>query len=437
MGKSSLRPDFHFTPGSGWINDPHGITYRDGGYDVFYQYVPGATAWQPNCHWAHARGEDLLSLHELPVALAPGGGDDGIWTGSLVVDDNHDARVFYTSTSVPDFGIGRIRTATPTDADWIHWDKGPVVADAPEGLDLVAFRDPFLRREGELWRMFVGAAGRDGTAMALTYVSHDELETWRYDGVALARSTQETDPVWTGSLWECPQIFPIEDRYAMVSSVWDSDNLHYAAYALGSYADGRFRADAWGRLTYGPSYYAPSLFLDSEQRPCLSFWMRGITDPDAGWAGAHSVPHLLGLQGDRLVATPHPDIERYHQRPDHEALPVAAQAVDIAWSPGADDSLEISRGSQPVASVRCTPADISVHVGESVWTMPRGVAVRIIVDGPVFEFATAGANFGTPIPTPAGRLAVSTRGPAPQIRPLIHPRPTTQPRGVPGKGGPH
>jgi beta-fructofuranosidase len=207
----------------------------------------------------------------------------------------------------------------------------------------------------------------------------------------------------------------------MVSSVWDADNLHYAAYALGSYADGRFRADTWGRLTYGPSYYAPSLFLDSEQRPCLSFWMRGITDRDAGWASAHSIPHLLSIQGDRLVATFHHDIERYHREPEIEVPSVAAQAVDIAWSPGADDSLEISRGSQPVASARCTQADISVQVGESVWTMPRGDDLRIILDGPVLELATAGANFGTPIPTPEGELAVRTRGPAPQIRTLINP----------------
>ena len=132
------------------------------------------------------------------------------------MDDRGDARVLYTSTNTPDFGIGRIRSAEPSDADWIHWRKGAIVAEAPDGLDLIAYRDPFVRREGDRWRMFVGAAGRDGTAMALTYVSEDQLETWRYDGVALARSTHETDPVWTGALWECPQIFAIADRYAMV-----------------------------------------------------------------------------------------------------------------------------------------------------------------------------------------------------------------------------
>lgn len=421
MGTSSMRPRFHFTATTGWINDPHGITYRDGGYDVFYQYVPDATVWQPNCHWGHARGQDLLSLHELPIAIAPGDGDDGIWTGSLVIDDDHRARVFYTATHGPDYGIGRIRTATPKEADWLHWDKGPVVADAPEGLDLIAYRDPFVRREGHIWRMFVGAGARDGTAMALTYISDDELATWLYDGVALARSTQETNPVWTGALWECPQIFPIEGRHAMVSSVWDADNLHYAAYALGSYAGGRFRADTWGRLTYGPSYYAPSLFLDSEQRPCLSFWMRGVADLAAGWASAHSIPHLLSLQGDRLVATPHPDIERYHQQPEIGAPSVTAQAVDIAWNPGVDGNLNISRGSQPIASVCCTQTDITIQVGKSVWTMPRGDRLRIVIDGPVLELATAGANFGTAIPTPDGELSFRTRGAAPKIRTLINP----------------
>src|SRR6476469_6900174 len=128
----------------------------------------------------------------------------------------------------------------------------------------------------------------------------------------------------------------------MVTSVWDADNPHYTAYALGTYSEGRFQADTWGRLTYGPSYYAPSMFLDSEQRPCLTFWMRGIADPDVEWAGAHSVPHLLRLEGDHLVADPHPDIERYHQPAGSGTPPFDAQAVDITWSPNPGDEVAIS-----------------------------------------------------------------------------------------------
>ena len=260
-----MRPEFHFTAASGWINDPHGITYRDGEYHAFFQYVPDRTDWAPNCHWGHARGADLLSLRELPVAIAPGDGDGGIWTGSLVTGDDGHARIFYTSTSEPNIGIGRIRVATPDDDEWISWTKGPFVVDAPTDLDLIAYRDPFLREDPDGWRMFVGAGDRAGTAMALSYRS-DDLTTWEYEGVALSRSTSETADVWMGALWECPQIFDIDGRAVMVSSVWDDDVLHYAGYAVGSYADGRFTATHWGRLTYGDSYYAPSLFRDADGR---------------------------------------------------------------------------------------------------------------------------------------------------------------------------
>ena len=40
-----MRPRFHFTAERGWINDPHGITARDGEYHSFFQYVPDSTVW--------------------------------------------------------------------------------------------------------------------------------------------------------------------------------------------------------------------------------------------------------------------------------------------------------------------------------------------------------------------------------------------------------
>src|SRR5699024_9833162 len=139
--------------------------------------------------------------------------------------------------------------------------KGDVVAEVPEDLGAIAYRDPFVVREPAGWRMFVGAGTPDGTAMALSYTSPD-LGDWSYEGIALERSTAERDPVWMGALWECPQIFEVDGRWVMVSSVWDDDVLYYAGYAVGDYADGHFTAQSWGRLTYGPSYYAPSFFRD-------------------------------------------------------------------------------------------------------------------------------------------------------------------------------
>ena len=39
------RPEFHFTPTKGWINDPYGLVFRGGVYHLFFQYVPDSVTW--------------------------------------------------------------------------------------------------------------------------------------------------------------------------------------------------------------------------------------------------------------------------------------------------------------------------------------------------------------------------------------------------------
>ena len=410
----TVRPEFHFTAATGWINDPHGITVHDGEYHVFFQYVPGRTDWAPNCHWGHARGGDLFSLQELPVAIAPGGGDGGIWTGSLVTDSDGCTRVFYTSVSETDFGIGRIRIAEPLDEDLLTWTKGRFVADAPADSDLVAFRDPFVRRDPDTWRMFVGAGDIHGTAMALSYRS-DDLQCWQYEGVALARAANDTTDVWMGSLWECPQIIDVDGHAVMVSSVWDDDVLHYVGYTIGEYDAGRFTANRWGRLSYGDSYYAPSFFRDHRGRPCLTFWMRGVADVQAGWAGAHSIPHLLSVVDGVLVATPHPDLTRY--RVAERRSQIEGFAADITWTPE-PGGLVITSGGCDILSLTVTDDDfLSVTTAESTSLVPFSGDVRIILDGPVLEISTTRGLFGATLTVSGTGLTVKVGG---QPRPIAH-----------------
>ncbi|MGO4535747.1 glycoside hydrolase family 32 protein [Leifsonia sp. 2MCAF36] len=412
-----MRPSFHFTAESGWINDPHGITVRDGEYHLFYQYVPESTVWAPNCHWGHARGADLFTLEHLPVALAPGDGDGGIWTGSLVTDDEGATRIFYTSTSQPDLGTGRIRVATPEDDNWISWRKGGFVADVPDGLGITSYRDPFLVREGEGWRMFVGAGAEDGTAMAVTYRSAD-LDAWEFDGVTLERPTEEREPVWMGALWECPQIFEVDGRAVMVSSVWDADTLHYAGYAVGEYEDGRFRAQSWGRLTFGPSYYAPSFFRDAAGRPCLTFWMRGVADFEASWASAHSVPHVLHLEGDNLVAVPHPDLLTYHG-PRVAAGQLPGLAADITWEPSdGAGALTLDTGGEPVAHLGLRDGTLTVAAGGEEWKIPSAGTIRIVLDAQVMEVSTTGGLFGVTLQPDGAAYRVQGDGPL-AVSPLV------------------
>lgn len=407
------RPEFHFTPTAGWINDPHGICWRDGRYEAFFQYVPGSLEWAPNCHWGHAVGADMLSLSELEPAILPGDGDGGIWTGCLV-GDGADARIFYTSTSLPDLGAGRVRVATPSGGDWTHWLKGGVVAEIPEGLGIVNYRDPFILREGEGWRMLVGAGDAGGTAMLLGYTSAD-LDEWSFDGVMLARSTRERDPLWTGSLWECPQIFEVGGEHALVFSVWEDDTLHYVAYALGSLHGGRFTARTWGRLSYGPSYYAPSFFSDADGNPALTFWIRGAEDKAAGWVGAHSLPHSLSVLGDRLVATPHVDVEGYRKGVvdvGSAGFPVDGP-VDVSWTPGDGDELRLLADGGVAVSVTRHRDALGITVGDQSWEVPVEGPVRLVLDGPVLELSSGGGIFACPVPP--GVDALQADGAAPTV----------------------
>ena len=293
----TIRPKLHFTARSGWINDPHGITVRDGRYHAFFQYVPDSTTWRADCRWGHSIGPDLLTMSERPVAIGPGEGDDGIWTGSLWPDPQGDplgARIWYTSVRQPEIGIGAVREARPDTADWDRWSKGDVVLPAPPPeLGVTAFRDPFVYRDGEDLFALLGAALPDGRAAALRY-RIPAAGPWEYLGILAARSVRETEPVWMGALWECPQLVPLGDsRYALITSVWEDDVLHYAGCGIGAYADGVFSPEHWQRLTWGDTHYAPSAFRDSEDRWCLLFWMRDVGGSDDGWAGAHSVPYLI------------------------------------------------------------------------------------------------------------------------------------------------
>ncbi|MFC4783982.1 glycoside hydrolase family 32 protein [Nocardioides sp. MAHUQ-72] len=394
-----MRPRIHFTSETGWINDPHGLTFHAGEYHLFHQYVPDSPVWAPHCHWGHATSPDLLTWTAREVAIEPGQGDDGIWTGSLVVDGER-TRILYTSVALPDLGLGRVRLATPADDTWDEWTKGDIVVRPPEDLDLIAFRDPFVIREHSGWRMFIGAATRDGRALALTYVS-DDLTTWSYDGVALSRSSDEKAPVWMGALWECPQIFEVDEHWVMVSSVWDDDVLHYAGYGIGdadSYRDGRFSPTDWGQLSFGGSYYAPSFFRDRDGRPCLMFWMRGVQDTDQGWASCLSVPYLLSVQDGRLVARPHPELEA--RRSAEVAAGEPAVAFDLEWTPAPDgDQLALGSGSGKTARISVGDGLVALErPGLETWTMPwSGGPVRVLVDGPVLEICTTDGVLGAAI----------------------------------------
>jgi sucrose-6-phosphate hydrolase SacC (GH32 family) len=64
------RPLLHFTPDTGWINDPNGLVYQGGKYHMYFQYNPFDTKWD-NMSWGHCISEDLLHWEQLDTVLWP------------------------------------------------------------------------------------------------------------------------------------------------------------------------------------------------------------------------------------------------------------------------------------------------------------------------------------------------------------------------------
>ena len=395
------RPTLHFTPRSGWINDPLGLTHRDGSYHLYVQHVPGQTEWAHTCHWGHATSPDLLHWTERPVALAPGDGDAGCWSGSIVTSDDGGTVLFYTSVDAPpDFSVGRIRTARPTGPALDVWTKDPQVAvELPADVAALTFRDPYVFAEDGRWWMLVGAGLADGTATALVW-SSDDLGTWEYAGPLAERHRDDRDPLWTGAMWECPQLLRIGDRHVLVVSVWEADALHYVACAVGRFAAGRFEAESWHRLSWGDSCYAASAFRDREGGPALVFWLRGVDDAPGGWAGAISLPYLLTLDGDRPVLTPHGALEA-ERRP-----PRPAAALDAVWSPASPaDELRLVDGSGAAVVVLRRDGDrLTVDAGTGVpGQLPyAGGALRVVLDGPILEVAGLAGLLALPVRPESG-----------------------------------
>jgi len=242
LASDPRRPQFHLLPAANWMNDPNGPIFWKGHYHMFFQYNPNAAVWG-DMHWAHAISPDMIHWKHLPVALSPtpGGPDaDGCFSGTATVR-NGVATVIYTGVqTVPADraeaeatlrdGHNNFREtqlyATSTDSELRTWTKRPtpVIAAPPPGMHVTGFRDPAPWREPALypdgWLMAVGSgeAGKGGEA--LLYKSPD-LQNWEYlHAVAEGpgRSTSDTNPVDSGEMWECPDLFPLGGKHVLIYS---------------------------------------------------------------------------------------------------------------------------------------------------------------------------------------------------------------------------
>lgn len=290
------RLNYHFEPQKGWMNDPNGLVFFHGKYHAFFQHYPFAPNWG-QMHWGHAVSNDLLHWEELPVALFPDQhyeNSGGCFSGSAIVKDDL-LYLFYTSVSEE---LGQTQSVAIS-KDGLHFEKyaeNPIIRQYPDDGS-ADFRDPKVTKIGETYYMVCGS-GKDNTGKILLFTSKNLID-WDYSGVLFAGEKY-------GSVLECPDFFPFNDKYILMFSQMGKQT-HATMFIYGDFDGKSFTPISYHTPEAGPHFYAPQTFLDNRGRRIIIGWLYSWDkklDEGADYAGALSIPREVKMIDEKICTFP-------------------------------------------------------------------------------------------------------------------------------------
>jgi beta-fructofuranosidase len=405
-----VRPVAHFTPRSGWMNDPYAVRWDGDSYHMCYQAVPDLTVWSPGCVWGHAVSRDLVAWEERAPVLVPQPYEVGCWSGCVVDDAGGVPRAFYTRVRIDGLELGSIAVARCDPSGRLASGSGDVVvAGPPDGMPVTAFRDPYVWREPAGWTMVVGVGTADGAGGVLQYRTRD-LDRWWPTGV-LCRGRVEAGHPTARQVWECPQMIEVDDTWVLIVSVQVGGRAGYVAAAVGSYDSARFVPTGWQRLAFGTAPYATSVFHDRDGRPCMISWLQEDPDRDTrtiGWAGAQSLVSELAVdRAGRITATPHPGVAHHAAFAGPSPATWPGECDLAAAGPGlathltavvdGDAEIRLRHARQRLVQITRSPARDGLVVdrpGRASDIMPcrdPSAPVEVFIDADILEVFSGGA----------------------------------------------
>lgn len=322
--QETYRPQYHFTPPTGWMNDPNGLVYHEGIYHLFYQHYPYATVWGP-MHWGHATSEDLVHWRNKPIALFPD--EKGfIFSGSVVIDKMNttgfgkDGKTplvaIYTYFRLDIEKLGGINTQTQGIAfsldngdTWTKYEDNPVI----DNTTMKDFRDPkvFWHDSTESWIMTLVAGNH-----AKFYRSKN-LKKWDYiSDFGVGQGAH-------GGVWECPDLFKLkvegtdEEKWVLIISIGNGGPNGGSAtqYFIGDFDGDNFTSDQkenkwldWGTDNYAGVTYNNTSNQDRVFIGWMSNWQYALKTPTSTWRSAMTLPRRLSLreQNDSYYLTNYP-----------------------------------------------------------------------------------------------------------------------------------
>ena len=407
ISEEQHRLQYHFTPPSGWMNDPNGMVYHNGEYHLFYQHNPDSTVWGP-MHWGHAVSKDMINWEHLPIALYPDSLGT-IFSGSAVVDFNNTSGLgtkenpamvaIYTYHDAEgeragrdDFQTQGIAFSLDNGRNWTKYKSNPVMKN-PGIRD---FRDPKVMwyEEGQKWVMALAVKDH------ISFYSSPNLLDWKLESEFGSKVGAH------GGVWECADLFKLpvegtnEEKWVLIVNINPGapNGGSGTQYFLGSFDGNKFVMDPqfqaslnakpaitttvngqegiW--LDYGRDEYAGVSWSDVPEADgrrlfmgWMSNWDYANVVPTEKWRSAMTVARKLELvntpAGLRVASTPVKELQNiYGTTRTLEAQPVT-NALDVSEKASLNTStFDLELGVEPVDAQSSFAVELSNDKGQKV-----------------------------------------------------------------------
>lgn len=297
-----VYPEIHFTPVSGWLNDPNGLCFYNGKYHLFFQHNMFDTEWN-NMSWGHAVSTDLLHWTQMDEALLPD--EDGVmYSGGAISNFRGEALcpkdamiLFYTCAGGrSEWSEGKLFTqkaAYSEDGEHFHKLPGVLIPHIVEEN-----RDPKVGWFGEKQQYYM-----------VLYLSGHEYAVFTSKDL---KDWKETQRLEIEESWECPDLIRFTKPDGTEQWIfWTADGC----YVQGDFDGEKFTGTEPARCLYANKVpYAAQTFWGSD-RVLQIPWLR-LRWEDKPYQSAMGIPRELQIveqNGEEVLAAHLPE-ELWRQR---------------------------------------------------------------------------------------------------------------------------
>ena len=300
QNREQYRPIYHHTPAYGWMNDPNGMFYKDGVWNLYFQHNPYGSQWE-NMTWGHSTSTDLVHWKYEGDAVEPDALGT-VFSGSAVVDMENTSgfgkgAVIALYTSAGESQTQSLVYSTDNGKTFHKFEGNPVItSNVPD------FRDPhmFWNEDIKKWNMIL-AAGQH-----MEIYSSDNLKDWKYES-----SFGEKYGNHSG-VWECPDLMKMKvrgtgkEKWMLICNINPGGPSGGSAtqYFIGDFDGHKFTCDSKPEVTkwmdYGKDHYATVSFDNAPNGrrvaiAWMSNWQYANQVPTQQYRSGNSIPRDLGL----------------------------------------------------------------------------------------------------------------------------------------------